>query len=75
MPPPDTGDQVVDQDPDAAAGTRPEFGKPLPQIVESFEMFDDNTFDAKIVTPHPLDEGSIVYSLHPDPAGQCRAGA
>ncbi len=36
-------------------------------------MFDDNTFDAKIVTPHPLDEGSIVYSLHPDPAGQCRA--
>ena len=40
------------------------------QIVDPAEVFDDHTFDPKVVTPHLLDELRIVATLDVDAAGQ-----
>ena len=43
-----------------------EFGEPVGEVVESFKVFDNNAFDAKVVAPDFFDNSGVVHAFHPD---------
>ncbi len=44
---------------------------PFGKIVGAFHLFDDDTFDAKVIAPHLLDQLRIVNALDPNSARPC----
>ena len=57
---------MVEQDcePTSRAGLEARY--PISEVVCAFELFDDNTFKAQIITPHFLDQFGIVNTFDPD---------
>ena len=63
------GDQVVDEDADAALGPGPEVAQVLGEVVDALEVLDDDALDPQVVAPDLLDELGVVPALDEDPAG------
>ena len=68
------GDQMVEEHPDAAVRSGPEFVEHHAQVVGAVETLDDDTFDAEVVAPHLLDQLGVVHSFHQDPRRARDAG-
>ena len=69
-----SGDEVVDEHAEPAAGTGLEVGHDGGQIVDAAEVFDDDALDAQVVAPHLFDEFGVVPALDVDAAGAARSG-
>ena len=68
------GDQVVDQDADAALRARLEVAQVLGEVVDAAEVLDDDALDPQVVAPDLLDELGVVPALDEDAAGARDAG-
>ena len=62
------GDEVVDQHADPPLGSGPEVPQVRGEVVDPFEVLDDDALDAQVVAPDLLDELGIVDPLDQDAA-------
>jgi len=66
-------DQVIDEHTYPPARRGRELANSIDEVVDAVEWFDNDAFDAQVVTPDPFDECGVVHSLDPDAAGACDA--
>lgn len=57
---------MVDQHAEPAAGAGAELGDPVGEDVDAVQGFDDDAFDAQVVTPDAFDELGVVLAFDPD---------
>ena len=57
---------MVDQHAESARRSGFEIGEERLDVIEAVESFDDDTFDPKIVAPHPFKELCIMDAFHDD---------
>ena len=60
---------MVDEHADTTARRRPEFGEDGIQVVDPFQVFDDDALDSEVVAPDAFDQFRVVAALDEDPAG------
>ncbi len=69
-----SGNHVVEQYAYSPMAGRPEFQKPLHEVVRSMKRLDHNRLLAQIAAPDLLDKLAIVDSLDQDPTAPCDFG-
>lgn len=66
--------EMINEDPEPAAWTRPECPNALEKVIGAIEHFDSYAFDAQVVPPHLLHEFRIVLAFNPNPGTARDAG-
>lgn len=65
---------MICQNSDPATRTWLEFGESLLEVVEAFEVLDNNAFYSQVVTPDLLYDSCVVDTLDPDARGRSNLG-
>lgn len=65
---------MIRQNSDPATRTWLEFGESFLEVVETFEVLDNNAFYSQVVTPDFLYDSCVVDTLDPDARGRSNLG-